>query len=322
MKRGVLAFFSAAALLCAVLVGAAASGGWDLTKPLDFYFPPPIADEPTRAESGELAVKNGSPSLEDQIMELTNQERWNNGQLPPLKRNSLLDNSAETHSTNMATRHFFAHCDLDTKATAWDRIGAAGYDFNWAGENIAGGNSTATETMDQWMGSSGHRANILSSDFRELGVGYVYNPADTANARTDNNGDCNEDGTWPYVIRHYWTQNFGTINIVYPVVINREAYETATRNVNLYLYGSGWASEMRIRNENGTWTAWQPFSTNVAWQLSAAAGTKEVFVEIRSGATVRGASDTIVSTVTADPNLVFEDGFESNNTNAWSDTVP
>ena len=110
----------------------ASSGGWDLTKPLSFYFPPPIAGEPTTAESGDRAVKNGGPSLEDQLMELTNQERWNNGHLPPLKRNSLLDSSAETHSSNMATRNFFAHCDPDTGTLPWHRIAAAGYDWDYA----------------------------------------------------------------------------------------------------------------------------------------------------------------------------------------------
>jgi hypothetical protein len=58
------------------------------------------------------------------------------------------------------------------------------------------------------------------------------------------------------------------------------------------------------------------------WRLSAGPGLKEVFVEIRSGAAVLGASDTIISMVTTDADLVFDDGFESSNTNSWSSTVP
>ena len=176
--------------------------------------------------------------------------------------------------------------------------------------------------MSGWMKSSGHRANILSLDFRELGVGYFYDAPDVANVRADSDGNCTAEGTLPYAYHHYWTQNFGARSSVYPVVINREAYSTATRNVDLYLYGSGWAQDMRIRNENGTWTDWQTFGADVSWQLSSGAGKKEVFVEIRNGATVRGASDTIISTVTTDPNLIFDDDFESNTTDAWSDTVP
>ena len=71
----------------------------------------------------------------------------------------------------------------------------------------------------------------------------------------------------------------------------------------------------------GTPRVWQPFSANVSWQLSAGAGTKEVFAEIRRGGTVRSASDTIVSTDDSASNTNFEDGFESSNTNAWSASV-
>ena len=56
------------------------------------------------------------------------------------------------------------------------------------GENIAAGNATPEEVMDQWMHSSGHRANILNKDFKELGVGY-----------------CRNEGT---EYTHYWIQMF------------------------------------------------------------------------------------------------------------------
>ena len=42
------------------------------------------------------------------------------------------------------------------------------------GENIAAGNNTAAKVVQQWMNSPGHRANILRSEYTELGVGYVY----------------------------------------------------------------------------------------------------------------------------------------------------
>jgi hypothetical protein len=255
-------------------------------------------------------------------MEMVNQERWNNGRLPPLKRNVLLDSSAELHSGNMASRNFFAHCDPDTSTMPWDRETAAGYLWSYAGENLAAGSNTAAGAMAQWMGSDLHRDQILSTTSRELGVGYVHDPSDAGNVRYDGNSDCVTDsfnlGPW----YHYWTQNFGMRSTVYPVVIEREAYETATRNVNLFLYGSGWADEMRIRNENGSWTSWEPFSANVTWQLSSGSGTKEVFVEIRRGGTVRAASDTIMSMDAFDPDQVFPDGFETGDTDAWTDTVP
>lgn len=57
-----------------------------------------------------------------------------------------------------------------------------------AGENIAAGYSTVAETVEQWMNSPGHRANILRADYTELGVGHCYR-------------DGSEHG-------HYWVQIF------------------------------------------------------------------------------------------------------------------
>ncbi len=227
-------------------------------------------------------------------MELVNEERWNNGGLPPLKRSAVLDGAAEGHSSNMATRDFFAHCDVDTGDSPWDRMMDAGYYFNGAAENIAAGYSSPAAVVQAWMNSSGHRANILSTDLRELGIGYHFQSGDQSNVRLDPDSDCavESSGYGPYF--HYWTQNFGKINEVYPLVINREAYETTTRSVVLYQYGQGWAQEMRFRNGNGTWSAWEPYTQNVAWTLSAGNGVKTVKAQIRNGGTTYTVSDTIV----------------------------
>ena len=117
------------------------------------------------------------------------------------------------------------------------------------------------------MGSSGHKANILNSGYREFGVGYFNN---------------------------YWTQDFGARSGIYPVVINREAASTTTPQVNLYIYrqDSTW-TEMRLRNDSGSWSAWQPFAADVAWTLEWTSGTRTVSVEVRKGSSVRQASDTI-----------------------------
>ncbi len=284
--------------------------------------PPPLAVTPSPGSQPEPPphLRGTTPSFEDQVMELVNVERLANGQLAPLKRVDLLDNSAELHSSNMATRNFHMHCDPDTNTLPGDRMTTAGYSWNGAAENIAAGFTTPAAVMAGWMASSGHRANILSTGMRELGIGYVLQSGDQANVRQSATGLCpsTTSNNGPY--QHYWTQNFGIRNVVYPVVINREAFQASGPLVDLYLYGAGWAQEMRLQNESGTFTAWQPFATNVAWQLSAGDGTKTVNVELRNGATVRTTSDTIVLVDTA--NFIFADGFESGNTSAWSQTVP
>lgn len=247
----------------------------------------PSPDEPQQMDAGH--------TFEEEVLEIVNQERWANGQLPPLKGNGLLNNAAETHSNNMAVRNFFAHCDLDTKESPWVRMQNAGYNYNNAGENIAAGQNTPTDVMNSWMNSSGHRANILSTDFREIGIGYVLQNNDQSNIRRDLNGDCNTDSVNNGPYYQYWTQKFGRRSSVYPVVINREAYETETRQVNLYMYGEDWATQMRFRNENGSWSSWETYQTDKSWTLSAGNGTKTVNAEIRNGSgTVRSANDTIM----------------------------
>jgi len=229
-------------------------------------------------------LESNAAGFLDQLVEIINQERLNNGALPPLKRNEQLDTAAGTHSNNMGQRDFFSHCDPDTQSLPEDRMDAAGYNWNFAAENIAAGQNTPEAVMAAWMNSSGHRQNILSSSSNEIGVGYFSDPLDTANVRLDQNGDCISDANGgPYL--HYWTQNFGRQALVFPLVIERELIQTSSRNVDLYLYGAAWATEMRLRNENSPWTVWQAFVSAVNdWQLSAGGGLKEVFVELRNGA--------------------------------------
>jgi hypothetical protein len=92
-------------------------------------------------------------------------------------------------------------------------------------------------------------------------------------------------------------QNFGSRSSYLPVVIDREALETSNRDVDLYLYGAGWAQQMRIRNAGDAWPAWQAFASNVDWTLPPGNGVKVVEVEVKNGSgTVRAASDEIALT--------------------------
>jgi hypothetical protein len=254
----------------------------------------PVQARSTPAPKAEPAAPAAGPSYEEQVMELVNQERWQNGNLPPLKHDVLLDASAETHSVNMAHRDFFAHCDPDTGKSPWVRMTDHGYFWNSAAENIAAGYSSPSAVMSGWMGSSGHRSNILSTGVRELGIGYYHQGDDQPTVRTDKDGNCAPESfsNGPYY--RYWTQNFGSRSGVYPVVIDREAYETSSRNVDLYIYAPSGAVDMRFRNESGGWSAWQPYNPDYAWTLSQGNGQKTVSSEVRTANKSYSASDTIL----------------------------
>lgn len=291
--------------------------GWDLAHPLCEIFPEPIAVTPEAPPVGAPKATDVM-TYEDRLAELVNEERWSNGQLAPLKRENLLDSVSETHSNNMADRDFFMHCDPDTLATPWDRMTAGGYYWSSAAENIAAGQTSPESVMATWMASGGHRANILSTANREVGHGHRQQAGDVGNIRQTTTGSCTPNlfNQGPWV--HYWTQVFGSRSTVYPVVINREAHITESRDVDLYVYDS--FAEMRFRNEAGAWSEWETFANDASWQLSSGNGTKTVHAEMRTGGTVRSASDTII--LNGPNEIIFVDGFESGNTSYWSSTAP
>jgi uncharacterized protein YkwD len=92
--------------------------------------------------------------------------------LKPFCVHPALEKAARAHSRDMIERDYFSHDTKDRDEGACARIRRYGYSWRACGENI--GNYSAPEAMfDAWMNSSGHRANILSDRFREVGIG-VY----------------------------------------------------------------------------------------------------------------------------------------------------
>ncbi|MFQ5844702.1 MAG: CAP domain-containing protein [Planctomycetota bacterium] len=104
-----------------------------------------------------------------QVLDLVNQERANAG-LPALGWDDPAAQVAYDHGVDMDTRNFFAHQNPDGQEP-WDRLTAAGIGWSAVGENIARGQPDPVSVMTAWMGSPGHRANILSAAFTRLGVG-------------------------------------------------------------------------------------------------------------------------------------------------------
>jgi hypothetical protein len=67
----------------------------------------------------------------------------------------------------------------------------------------------------------------------------------------------------------------------------------------LYIYGD-W-QEMRLRNDDGVWSDWQPFQTIIGWTLSDGAGDHMVTAELRAGTQTATSSDTIYLTADTNP---------------------
>ena len=106
---------------------------------------------------------------------LLNAERARHGRAP-LGQNLRLQDAAERHSLDMGKRKFFEHRNPDGVQPA-ARIVRAGYPPILVGENLAWGElaqSAPAKIVALWMKSPGHRANVLETGYREIGVGLAF----------------------------------------------------------------------------------------------------------------------------------------------------
>jgi len=129
------------------------------------------APAPPPRRTPSAGVGGGSESSD--VLAYTNAERANAG-LGGLGRNGTLVSSACSWAAHMAASGDFSHSSNPGGFRAW-------------GENIASGYGSASAVVAGWMGSSGHRANILNGGYTQMGACY----ADSAS------------GT------RYWVQQFG-----------------------------------------------------------------------------------------------------------------
>lgn len=124
--------------------------------------------------------------FEQRVVELVNVERQKAG-LKPLVADSLLMKGAHAKSLDMVTKNYFSHTS-PTYGSPFAMMKTFGVKYSAAGENIASGQKTPEAVVKAWMNSAGHRANILSTKYGKIGVGYAYKSS----------------GNY----HHYWTQWF------------------------------------------------------------------------------------------------------------------
>jgi hypothetical protein len=103
------------------------------------------------------------------VVDLTNTERTDLA-LATLTRSPILDAAATLKAQDMAKNSYFSH-DSPTGVTPWHWFKEVDYPFVHAGETLAVYFSDSREVVDAWMNSPTHRANIVGSNYREIGVG-------------------------------------------------------------------------------------------------------------------------------------------------------
>jgi uncharacterized protein YkwD len=114
-----------------------------------------------------------SMSVND-LLTSTNQQRVSNG-VAGLGLNSKLNAAAQAKANDMVARDYWSHVTPDGQQP-WVFFQNAGYEYNKAGENLAYGFDNASWTVNGWMNSPGHRANLLDPVFKEVGFGFANSP--------------------------------------------------------------------------------------------------------------------------------------------------
>ncbi len=158
-----------------------------------------------RGESGLTIVvaqpfttlpQRGAATISRVVLALTNQARAHARicgsqrfpRAPPLSLASALTRAARAHSRDMVVQDFFGHTGSDG-STPGERATRAGYRWSIVGENIASGVRTPRDAVAGWLASPEHCANIMTAEFRQMGVAFAVDPT---NAQMI-----------------YWTEDFG-----------------------------------------------------------------------------------------------------------------
>ena len=126
--------------------------------------------------------QSAAASVAGRVLKLTNEARSqprNCGDQffeasPPLQPNPLLDRAAASHAQELARHGLLEHEGRDGSSPA-DRVTRAGYRWRSVGENIASGQTTAEQVVQEWLRSPVHCANLMRPGFVEMGLAYAVN---------------------------------------------------------------------------------------------------------------------------------------------------
>ena len=102
------------------------------------------------------------------IIKYVNEAREKEG-LKELLISEKLNEVATRKVNDMAEHKYFAHTS-PAGISPWHRFEKSGYDYKYAGENLAINFTTAETQQAAWMNSPTHRKNILNINYKEIGV--------------------------------------------------------------------------------------------------------------------------------------------------------
>lgn len=144
----------------------AIKGGWIKSAVRTIKVP---TAKPADSTSGEVSADSGASDFEAEVLRLVNEERAKYG-LEALKSTAALNNAAQKRADELTQQ--VSHTRPDGR-TCFTVLSDYSISYSCAGENVAAGQATPEKVVAGWLSSEGHRANILSADYKYLGVGYT-----------------------------------------------------------------------------------------------------------------------------------------------------
>ncbi|OGC45178.1 hypothetical protein A2V49_00110 [candidate division WWE3 bacterium RBG_19FT_COMBO_34_6] len=107
----------------------------------------------------------------EELLRYTNEERAKHG-LKSLKLNGVLSSAAENKANDMFKIGYWSHVS-PTGTKPWDFILGEGYDYVYAGENLAKNFSNSKDVVQAWYESPSHKENLLSANYDDIGFAIV-----------------------------------------------------------------------------------------------------------------------------------------------------
>ncbi|HEY9367675.1 sigma-70 family RNA polymerase sigma factor [Streptomyces sp.] len=143
---------------------------------------PSASPRPSPSPTPKASRTVARPSAVERLTRIVNLRRSEAG-CGPLRTDPRLVEAARAHARDMVARGYFDHASPDGRNVD-ARIGAAGYPWSLVGENLAAGRTDPGAVVGDWMGSDGHRRNLLDCRYRDTGVAAVPGPDGTVWVQT------------------------------------------------------------------------------------------------------------------------------------------
>lgn len=164
------------------VTGITSNGFFQIQLDATYYVPGNgLKDLSSAQPESAIVAANPNESVRQSELSLLNEQRRLNG-LSEYTLNTQLSDLADQRAIETATS--FSHT-RPNGSSCFSLLKENNYSYRTAGENIAMGQKDVPEVVNAWMNSPGHRANILNSKFKQVGIGHY-----------ELNG------------YHYWTQYF------------------------------------------------------------------------------------------------------------------